>query len=314
MIKVRAPSWPVWLIGFGSLLVGAGAISALWAIGPGGLPSGALFRPDDLPRTVVAFMVAGSLGALVLVIGLIAFVARGSASPSRAEQGYASLGTILACFAVAVIVANLLTVPYGIAEAIRHPGQPFVLTPGALVLSVVALDLSLLGVVYFRIVRPGVLTWEQLGLTSARFGDRLRLGLAGGVIVVVVAAAIEQALNAVGVPQTQVEMFSSVKSATLGQFVGVLLAIAVIAPICEEIFFRGYVFTATSRSGGVPLAFASSSVLFAVSHLNLQALLPILVIGLGLGLLYWRTTSLVPSIIAHMLNNAVALSAFYFYG
>jgi membrane protease YdiL (CAAX protease family) len=314
MLKLRAPSWPVWLIGIGGLLASGGAVSAVWATGPGGLPSGALFRPDDLPRAVVALILAGTLGAVVLVVGLFAFVVRGATSPSRAEQGYASFGTMLACFAVAVILANLLTIPYGIAEAIRHPGRPLELTPGALVWSIVALDLSLLAVVYYRIVRLGVLTWEQLGLTTVRLADRIRLGLVGGVIIVAVAAVIEQVLNAFGVPQTQAEMFSGVKSATLGQFIGVLLAVAVVAPICEEIFFRGYVFTAVNRTRGWPLAFASSSVLFAVSHLNLQALLPILVIGIGLCFLYWRTTSLVPSIVAHMLNNAVALSAFYFSG
>jgi membrane protease YdiL (CAAX protease family) len=314
MLRLRAPSWPVWLIGIGGLLVTAGAISALWAIGPGGLPSDALFRPNDLPRAIIALILAGTLGALVLIVGLFAFVVRGATSPSRAEQGYASIGTMLACFAVAVIVANLLTVPYGIAEAIRHPGQPLSLTPGVLVLSIVALDLSLLGVVYYRIIRPGVLTWEQLGLTSIRLADRIRIGIFGGVAVVAVSAVIEQVLNALGVSQTQVEMFGEVKTATLSQFVGVLLAVAVVAPICEEIFFRGYVFTAIQRTRGLPLAFASSSVLFAVSHLNLQAFLPILVIGIGLCFLYWRTTSLVPSIVAHMLNNAVALSAFYFSG
>ncbi len=314
MIKVRAPSWPVWLIAVGAALVGAGAASALWTVGPGGLRPEALFRPDDLPRLVVALVLAGTVGALVFVIGLIAYVARGSVSHTRAEQGYASLGTILACFAVAVIVANVLTVPYGIVEARLNPGQPLELTPGVLVLSIIALDLSLLAVVYFRIVRPGVLTWQQMGLTTASIGGRARLGLAAGVGVVVISAAIEQALNAVGIPQTQTEMFSGVKGATSWQFVGVLLAVAVIAPICEEIFFRGYVFTAVKRMRGVPVSLATSSLLFAVSHLNLQALLPILVIGVGLCILYWRTNSLVPSMVAHMLNNAVALSVFYFYG
>jgi membrane protease YdiL (CAAX protease family) len=90
--------------------------------------------------------------------------------------------------------------------------------------------------------------------------------------------------------------------------------VAVIAPICEEIFFRGYVFTAVSRTRGVPWAFLASSVLFAAAHLNLQATLPILVIGLAFSYLYWRSSSLVPSMVAHAMNNALAMTAFYFYG
>jgi membrane protease YdiL (CAAX protease family) len=301
-------------MGFGTTLVAAGTASALWAIGPGVIHPDSLLRLDDLPRAVVSLILVGTLGALVFAVGVVAYVVRGSVSTSAAKQGYASVGTILACFAAAVLVANLLTVPYGIVELARHPGQPFEITPGVLVYSIVALDGSLLAVVYFRIVRPGVLTWEQMGLTTSSIANRARLGLAAGVVVIALSAAIEQGLNAVGIHQTQTDMFVGVKSASVGQFVGVLLAVAVIAPITEEIFFRGYVFTALSTTRGLPIAFVTSGVLFAGSHLNAQALLPILVIGLGFCYLYWRTNSLVPSIVAHMLNNAVALTAFYLYG
>jgi membrane protease YdiL (CAAX protease family) len=314
MIGLRMPSWPVWLIGLGTTLVVVGAASALWAIGPGGIRPASLLRPDDLPRAVISLVLAGTLGTLIFAVGVVAYVVRGSVSSTRAKQGYASIGTILACFAVAVLVANLLTVPYGIFALLQHPGQPIQITPGVLVYSIIALDGSLLGVVYFRIVRPGVLTWEQMGLTTASLGDRARLGIVAGVVVIALSAAIEQALDTIGIHQTQTDLFAGVKTASLGQFVGVLLAVAVIAPICEEIFFRGYVFTAMSTTRGLPLAFVSSSVLFAGSHLNAQALLPILAIGLGFGYLFSHTRSLVPSVVAHIVNNAVALTAFYLYG
>ncbi len=211
-----------------------------------------------------------------------------------------------------MIVANVLTIPYAIVEGQRHPGQPLTLTPGGLVLSVVTLDGALLAVVFARIVRPGVLTWEQMGITLAELGDRVRRGLGVGVLAIVATAIVEAALRAFGVQQTQEEMFAGVRGADVGQFVGVLLAGAVIAPVCEEIFFRGYVFTAVRQRSGVPAAFLVSSLLFALAHLNLQAFLPILLIGIVFAFVYHRTGSLVPSMIAHSMNNALALSALYF--
>ncbi len=314
VVKVRAPSWPVWLIGFGAILAGIGAASALWTVGPGGLRPETLFRPDDLPRAVVVLLLIGVLGFLVFGAGLISYVVRGSTSAQRAQQGYASLGTILACLAVAVILANVLTLPYGIVQAVQHPGEPLTLSPGGLVLSVLALDGSLLLVLYYRIVRTSIIPWEQMGLTFTSLRKGVGLGLGTGVFVIVVSYAIEQALSAVGVKQNQADLFAGIKNAPPSQFVGVLLALAVVAPICEEVFFRGYVFTAFSRRRGIPWAFVTSSLLFALAHLNLQALVPILVVGVTFCFVYWRSGSLVPSIIAHAMNNALAISAFYFYG
>jgi membrane protease YdiL (CAAX protease family) len=296
------------------VLVSSGAAWALWTVGPGGVRLEALLRPNALPRIVVVFLIVGTVGALVATVGLISYVVRGSTSVQRAQQGYGSIGTILACFAVAVILANVLVLPYGIVQAQQHLGQPLTIGPGGLVLSIVSLDGSLLLVVYFRIVRTGVFSWSQMGLTSNALAERVRQGVLAGIFVIVVSALIEQALSSVGVKQTQAEMFAGIKSATPGQFVGVLLAVAVIAPVCEEIFFRGYVFTAVARQHSVPWAFGISSVLFALAHLNLQALGPILVIGVTFSFIYWRTGSLVPSMVAHAMNNALAMTLFYLYG
>jgi membrane protease YdiL (CAAX protease family) len=56
-----------------------------------------------------------------------------------------------------------------------------------------------------------------------------------------------------------------------------------------------------------------SSVLFASLHINLQAFVPILLMGLLLAWLYQRTGSLLPGTLAHGLNNAVVFSAFYLF-
>ena len=93
-----------------------------------------------------------------------------------------------------------------------------------------------------------------------------------------------------------------------------------LAPIGEEILFRGYVFNALrqsfrARAWGAPLAYVVSALLFAgvhsaeVSQGLLGLLVPLFLIGLLLAWTMDYTKSLLPCIIAHAINNGVALLA-----
>jgi membrane protease YdiL (CAAX protease family) len=86
-----------------------------------------------------------------------------------------------------------------------------------------------------------------------------------------------------------------------------IVLICVVVPIGEEIFFRGFVFGGLRARWGVPAAAAASAVFFAAVHLQLVHGLPIFLLGVLLALAYQRTGSLVPAIVAHALNNVVAL-------
>lgn len=86
-----------------------------------------------------------------------------------------------------------------------------------------------------------------------------------------------------------------------------LLAGVIIAPLVEELFFRGYVFAGLRPRYGWPKAAAISSALFALFHLQPLAILPIFLLGYFFAFLYQRSRSLWPSILMHMLMNALAL-------
>ncbi|HUX88968.1 MAG TPA: type II CAAX endopeptidase family protein [Chloroflexota bacterium] len=294
----------------GSVLMVPGIIGALAVLGTH-LPRLSQLLASDR-TTVILLLGLAVVGAIVLTVGMVADVVVPAFSPEIAREHYGSLGTIIACFGTAVIAANLLTLPYVLVVAARRPGEAFVLSAGGLVLSVLTLDGCLIGVVFLRIILPHVLAWRELGLTSANFWGMVRLGIGVGAVVVLGSAALEAALGAIGVQQTQEQMFSGVVGAPLGQFIGVFIAGAVIAPICEEIFFRGFVFTVVRQTHGIFAAFVISAVLFALAHANLQAFIPILFIAVVFAYVYSRTGSLVPSMVAHGMNNALALAALYF--
>jgi membrane protease YdiL (CAAX protease family) len=88
-----------------------------------------------------------------------------------------------------------------------------------------------------------------------------------------------------------------------------LLAAVLIAPICEEIFFRGFVFAGFLRSMPLVWAIILSALLFAVAHADPGSFAVLFFIGLALAFLRWRTRSLWPGILLHLLNNAVGALA-----
>jgi len=86
---------------------------------------------------------------------------------------------------------------------------------------------------------------------------------------------------------------------------------AVIAPVAEEIFFRGFVFGGLRPRYGWRRAAVASAGLFALLHLTPTAILPIFLLGLIFAYLYQLSDSLWPSILMHVLTNSVALGAAY---
>ncbi len=90
-----------------------------------------------------------------------------------------------------------------------------------------------------------------------------------------------------------------------------LLAGIVVAPIVEEIFFRGFVFAGLAGRYGWLKAGLISAALFSVIHLQPLALPPIFILGFIFALLYQRSGSIWPAILMHLSTNAVGLGAAY---
>lgn len=82
------------------------------------------------------------------------------------------------------------------------------------------------------------------------------------------------------------------------------LAIAVCAPICEEVVFRGAIIRAlTDWRQNTILAVVVSALLFSIAHMNPAQMPHAFLLGLLLGWVFIRTDSVVPGIIIHGVNN-----------
>jgi membrane protease YdiL (CAAX protease family) len=85
-----------------------------------------------------------------------------------------------------------------------------------------------------------------------------------------------------------------------------------IAPLAEEMFFRGLLFPMLRARIGVAWGVVLTGALFSLVHAvgsPAEALIVLFVLGAGLCLLYLRTGSLLPCIGLHALNNAISFAA-----
>ncbi len=80
--------------------------------------------------------------------------------------------------------------------------------------------------------------------------------------------------------------------------------IGVLAPICEEVVFRGAIFSGMKKEGNVFKAILASGLLFGLLHMNVNQACYAFVIGVLLGFLVEATGSIFSSILYHVLVNA----------
>jgi len=82
----------------------------------------------------------------------------------------------------------------------------------------------------------------------------------------------------------------------------------VLAPVAEEIFFRGFLFTGIGNRYGYGWGAVASALLFALAHfMQPGAFLPIFLLGLLLAWLYIRIGSIWACIFTHFAYNSLAL-------
>ena len=83
------------------------------------------------------------------------------------------------------------------------------------------------------------------------------------------------------------------------------LTAVVLAPVFEETLFRGVLLPVLGRHLGPVVAVLMSALVFATAHLSLGELVPLTVLGIGLGVLRWQSGRLSTSVCLHALWNSL---------
>ncbi|MCT4619233.1 MAG: CPBP family intramembrane metalloprotease [Marinisporobacter sp.] len=86
-----------------------------------------------------------------------------------------------------------------------------------------------------------------------------------------------------------------------------VISITIIAPIFEEIVMRGIMLEGFLNKYKPHNAIIFSALLFGMWHLNIPQFINATLIGLILGIIYYKTNSLILCIVAHMTNNIMAI-------
>lgn len=93
------------------------------------------------------------------------------------------------------------------------------------------------------------------------------------------------------------------------------ITVCVLAPIIEEIIFRGILLRGLLQNGTSPiLAIVLSSALFGMAHLNPWQFLGAGMLGAVFGFVYYRTKSLWICVFLHALNNMISYVFMIYYG
>jgi uncharacterized protein len=215
-----------------------------------------------------------------------------------------SLAGLLTWLGVTVFV-SIVVVIFGSAlgYSVKHP------PPGVNIAGTLLQDMAMIGVVLLftnMVSRP---LGADFGLRVPPIGKAI-----GGLLAVWVGFFLFSYLWKVAVSLNQPQNLPDelgIKGSALNLAL-VLVVITVVAPLCEEFFFRGYVFGALFNWKGVWPAAIITGLLFGAAHIGSSPIgytVPLAFFGFGLCLLYRRTGSLYPCIALHALNNALALGA-----
>lgn len=288
----------LFLVGWLASLVGFGA--TIVSIGASGLPGVILF----------------AVGTALLTIGLVA--AAGSQAIERRAAGVTTYAGPSPVLVFAASVAATLFVSALVGSFLIRVG----VTPDSPVLILVSSLIifgTYLGLVRFLVVGTGSLSWREMGFRASRKGfvEDAAWGLALAVPVLTVTGILAAILSTfLPLPPPILPPATDPVGIALN-----LVVAAVIAPIGEEILFRGFATTAWARVYGTRRALVQGAVFFALAHIltlggddmgnafRLAVFISVvrLPVALALGWVFLQRRSLVAPIFLHAAYNGIPI-------
>jgi sodium transport system permease protein len=207
---------------------------------------------------------------------------------------HAAPGPSLSATGALLLVLAAIATLIAVAQAAILAGAPLYAAMALAQLGMLALSLSVL--------RAGRLPPRALGIAGApaRFiGAAVLIGVSAWYLNLVLIEAF------VSVEPEEVETLQRLVERP--PLAIVVLAIALAPAVCEEVLFRGALLRGLASRIHPLWALLIASAMFSVYHWKPVQMLPTFTLGLALGVLALRSGSILPSLIAHFLNNAMAI-------
>ncbi|WP_117170124.1 CPBP family intramembrane glutamic endopeptidase [Paraliobacillus sediminis] len=176
--------------------------------------------------------------------------------------------------------------------------------------TLVGLSMSLIFMfgLYIIAIKPKCLSWKDVGLKkfSKKYWGAI-IGWTAVLIVISVALVIVmELLIGVGTENSKTESLQS--RLTLFNFLIGFVSAAIISPLYEEIFYRGFLYRFLRSKYGITLGILGSSIIFTIVHIPTFNTLPVnFVTGLIFAWTYEKSGSVIPGIIIHGIFNGIAI-------
>ncbi|MBU1912701.1 MAG: CPBP family intramembrane metalloprotease [Candidatus Omnitrophica bacterium] len=158
---------------------------------------------------------------------------------------------------------------------------------------------------------------SRLGIASAGFYKNVLSGITAYVFILPILISVlilsMLFLNSIGYKfqaQPVFDMFLEEKRSNVILFLTIFVSI--LGPIIEEIFFRGFLYSAVRKRFGVLSGVLLSAALFSMLHTNIAGFAPIMILGILMAFLYETTGSLIAPMAVHILHNSIIVGFVFF--
>ena len=167
--------------------------------------------------------------------------------------------------------------------------------------------LLMMGTVWFFALHRRKAGLRDLGLKYYSIGKTLWYTLISLIAIFAISfiyIIIMSLVFGIEAPESKIEtliMNRSVSNTVL------LIVVSFIGPIIEEVFFRGFLYSAFKKNWGILPALFLSSILFSLVHLEIYSFIPLFMIGWLLAYIFEKTRSLFPAIFLHAIYNLILI-------
>ena len=206
---------------------------------------------------------------------------------------------IIYYFLYQVLFTTIIALPSTWIQIMNNGGNVSSFTPGETTITTTGIAMILSGIamiwhlIHFKYVKFNLKSFGEV--PSKTIWLSIPLIVAGMFFINVCSEFL-------GLPDLMQDTFLAMSRNIFG-----IISITIMAPLVEELLFRGAIQGYMLRKGMKPLhAILIASAIFGIIHMNPIQIPFAFAIGMIFGWLYYRTGSVVPGIIGHFINNSIA--------
>ncbi len=154
---------------------------------------------------------------------------------------------------------------------------------------------------------------SDIGINNVSISTYLKYGLLGGILLLIVIFSLSLPINYVQ-PELEPQLYEEMLRSVAGKKDFTLLFVigAVLAPLSEELFYRGMIYPVFRHKFGPVPAMIMAGTIFGVVHWDLWRAIPLAIGGMILCYIYEKTNSIFVTALAHgSWNGIMSLVVYY---